>query len=448
MNLKEYKKIILKNISKKKFFISDGYELINGNEIIHRINKNANYLKKFKLKGKTIAIIKNKSGVFYWTNFITAFLSDFTIYPEVKSNNIKNLYNNIVVFDGKKILIKSNKSNKDLNIKKFDIIFSSSGSTGEPKLILQTKKSVLKNTQHVLKQIKFKKNKIFMMCIPYIYTSAICHFFACVMSGVSIYAFQNTIFPSDLKNNLIEKKVNYFGGPPLHSKWIVNFFNNKLLNFEKLISSGDFLDNSTIDKYLKKKLNFKFFYMYGISEVGGRFCINRLKNNKFKYSVGKPLGYMKIQNKEFQESEILINSKDLYYGYYTKSKFILQKNNLYNSGDVGILKKGNLFLSGRTSEIFKSSGVMIYPQLIRNELIKTKWFDEVFVFKGNISGFGNAPFCVFSSKKKIQTDKIISHLKKKIPSEQIPKKIIQIKNFPRLGNNKIDKFMVINTYNK
>ena len=54
----------------------------------------------------------------------------------------------------------------------------------------------------------------------------------------------------------------------------------------------------------------------------------------------------------------------------------------------------------------------------------------------------------FHQKKKIQNDKIIEYLKKKIPSEQIPKKIIQIKKFPRLGNNKIDKLMVINTYNK
>ena len=54
----------------------------------------------------------------------------------------------------------TNNSKNNSNIKKFDIIFSSSGSTGKPKLILQTKKSLLKNTYHVLKQIKFKKNKI------------------------------------------------------------------------------------------------------------------------------------------------------------------------------------------------------------------------------------------------------------------------------------------------
>ena len=177
MNLKEFKKNESKKIT-KILYISDGNEIINGNEIKIIIDRNIDYLKKFKLKGKTIAIIKNESGVFYWTNFITAFFCYFTIYPEVKSNNIKNLFNNTVVFDGKNFY-QNNNSKNNSNIKKFDIIFSSSGSTGKPKLILQTKKSLLKNTYHVLKQIKFKKNKIFMMCIPYIYTSAILHFCMC-----------------------------------------------------------------------------------------------------------------------------------------------------------------------------------------------------------------------------------------------------------------------------
>ena len=51
----------------------------------------------------------------------------------------------------KKFLSKQTIQKNNSNIKKFDIIFSSSGSTGKPKLILQTKKSLLKNTYHVLK---------------------------------------------------------------------------------------------------------------------------------------------------------------------------------------------------------------------------------------------------------------------------------------------------------
>ena len=187
--------------------------------------------------------------------------------------------------------------------------------------------------------------------------------------------------------------------------------------------------------------------MYGISEVGGRLCINKIKKNKFKYSVGKPLGYMKIIKKKKREDEIIIKSSNLYYGYFTKSKFLIQTSKYYRSGDIGIIKNGNLFLSGRTSEIFKSSGVMVYPQLIYDELIKTKWFEDILIFKGNIENFGNVPFCIFSSKRKIKDDQITKYLKKKLSTEQIPKKIFQIKKFPRLGNNKIDKQSVINKFN-
>ena len=183
-------------------------------------------------------------------------------------------------------------------------------------------------------------------------------------------------------------------GPPLHSSWIINSNKKNFKNFEKLISSGDFVSEEIINLYLKKKLRFNFYYMYGLSEVGGRFCINEVKNNKFKFFVGKPLRYMKILNKNNQRGEIIVKSKNLFLGYYQKNKFILHKGNLYHSGDIGVLKKGNLMLDGRVSEIFKSSGVMIYPQLIKRKLVEFKWFKEIFIFKGFIKSLKRAFLCV------------------------------------------------------
>ena len=55
---------------------------------------------------------------------------------------------------------------------------------------------------------------------------------------------------------------------------------------------------------------------------------------------------------------------------------------------------------------------MVYPQLIYNELIKTKWFKEVFIFKGYDKSFGNIPICVFSSSINISIKKILEYLKK------------------------------------
>ena len=48
--------------------------------------------------------------------------------------------------------------------------------------------------------------------------------------------------------------------------------------------------------------------------------------------------------------------------------------------------------------------------------------------------------------QKISSEQIIKYLKNKIPNEQIPKKIKQVSKFPRLGNNKIDKQSIINSF--
>ena len=253
METQNFKKILFRNFKKKNFFISDGNEKIYGNQIEKIVTKKLQLIKKYNLKGNTIAILKNKCGLIYWVNLMIAHMLNFTIYPEINTSDIKKLYKNVIIFDGQEIKVEINKPKKNKNLKNYNIIFSSSGSTGEPKLILQTMASLLKNTKSVLEKINFKKDKVFMMCIPYLYTSAICHFFACVISCTNFIAIEKTMMPSDIKKSILKNKVNYFGGPPLHSKWVVDFISNKFVYFEKLLSSGDFLNHDTINKFIKKK---------------------------------------------------------------------------------------------------------------------------------------------------------------------------------------------------
>ena len=166
------------------------------------------------IKGSTIAIIRNCKTIDYWVNLLVSMKCNFTVYPEIRETKITKYYKNIIIFNGEKIDFIKNKTLKfNKNLKKFDLIFSSSGSTGEPKLILQNFNSVLKNSIYVQKRIKFKKNRKFMMCIPYPFTSAICHFLLCLYNGVSMYSLQKILFPRDL-SEIILKKINYFGGPP------------------------------------------------------------------------------------------------------------------------------------------------------------------------------------------------------------------------------------------
>ncbi len=445
MNKNIYINKIQKTLNNKFFFISDGTNKLSGKKILQQIKIKQEIINKNNLKGSTIAIIKNSRTIEYWINFLVSMKCNFTLYPEIRETKIIKYYKNIIIFDGKKINFIQNKLIKlNKNLKKFDLIFSSSGSTGEPKLILQNFNSVLKNSIYVQKRIKFQKNKKFMMCIPYPFTSAICHFLLCLYNGVSIYSLQKILFPKDLSEIILKEKINYFGGPPLHAKWLIE---SKKKNYlEKLISSGDFMSDEVINKYLIDNCKFSFYYMYGLSEVGGRFCINKIKNNRYKFYVGKPLEYFKVKNNNNEKSEILISSKHLFVGYYLKDNFNLRRKKYFNTGDIGKINNKNLILSGRVSEIFKSSGVMVYPLMIKKVMMKSGWFKDIFIFKGYIEEFGNVPYCAYIPKIKVSQSKIIDHLNSNLISNQIPRKLKSFKAFPRLGNNKIDKKKIINKF--
>ena len=170
------------------------------------------------------------------------------------------------------------------------------------------------------------------------------------------------------------------------------------------------MSDEVIDKYLNDNCKFSFYYMYGLSEVGGRFCINKIKNNRFKFYVGKPLKYFNVKNNNNNNktSEILISSKHLFVGYYLKDKFNIRKRKYFNTGDIGKFNNKNLILSGRASEIFKSSGVMVYPLMIKKVMMKSGWFKDIFIFRGYIEEFGNVPYCAYIPKSKYLNLKLLT----------------------------------------
>ena len=158
MNKNIYLNKIEKNLNNKFFFLSDGSNKLSGKRILEHVKIKLKRIKKYKLKGPTIAIIKNSGTVEYWVNFLVSMKSNFTVYPEIRETKIIKYYKNVVLFSGENINITKNKKPKfSQNLKKFDLIFSSSGSTGEPKLILQNFRSVIKNSLFVQKKIRFKK---------------------------------------------------------------------------------------------------------------------------------------------------------------------------------------------------------------------------------------------------------------------------------------------------
>jgi len=452
------KKKIEKNlISNKNFEIGDlknsyNYRFINE---YYQEFKNHPEISNFKDK-KVLAVINNNCSSIFWLNFIICFLMNFTLMPNEKKNKaykkLKKYYDAIIVFNGKKFQIIKNKEKIENKLfEKIDYISSTSGSTGKPKMILHDIESIIKNSNETLKRVRYKKNDKFLIAIPNYFNSAICHFFTCLIKEVTFFSNEHILFPRDLGNFIKDNKINYFGGAPLQVGWLLNL-NFKIRCLKKIISSGDFLNKEIISKFLKKfKKNYELYNIYGITELGGRVFINYINKSNTPFSLGKELSHFKIDLKETSNEiyELCIKSKYVFKGYFEdiiNDNFLI--NNYFYTNDLVAKEKNKMTIIGRKNEIFKSSGIKIFPEMIKNEMLKMKIIKNVFIFPKYIQNYGNVPIAAYQSEKKIAEEKIFDLLNKNLEKNHVPKEFIWYKKFPFLKNKKIDKLKIQNEFSK
>ena len=362
---------------------------------------------------------------------------------------IEKYFDAVIFFNGTDFKIK--KTLKKVNNKIFNLteyISSTSGSTGTPKMILHKFDSIVQNSIETSKRLGFRKNKNFLIAIPSFYNSAVCHFFTCLNNEMNFHSIEQFMFPKNLYQIMNKLKVHYFGGAPIQIDWIVmNKRINKNIFLEKIISSGDFLKESTINLYLKRKFKFKLYNIFGITEVGGRVFINDIHSSKNPFTLGKPLRHFTLVRKKISKKifEIGIKSKFNFLGYYSNKLFETNKQKkTFFTNDLASMVNKNYILKGRKNEIFKSSGIKIFPENIKNEILNIKKITNAFVFPKYFELLGNAPVAAYESKKKIQDTFFMTELSKKLEKKQIPLKFKYYNTFPYLKNKKINKIRIKN----
>lgn len=98
-------------------------------------------------------------------------------------------------------------------------------------------------------------------------------------------------------------------------------------------------------------------------------------------SVGRPIKGVEI--KIGDNSEILLKGPTITKGYYKRDALnaeTFDKDGFFHTGDAGYLKGGELFLTERIKDLFKTSnGKYIAPQMVESMLLVDKYVDQVAV---------------------------------------------------------------------
>lgn len=98
-------------------------------------------------------------------------------------------------------------------------------------------------------------------------------------------------------------------------------------------------------------------------------------------SVGRPIS--SIQIKIGEDNEVLLKGPTITKGYYhrdTTNAKVFDEEGFFHTGDAGYMKDGELFLTERIKDLFKTSnGKYIAPQQVESLLLVDKFIDQVAV---------------------------------------------------------------------
>lgn len=120
---------------------------------------------------------------------------------------------------------------------------------------------------------------------------------------------------------------------------------------------------------------------YGLTESLATVSCVHLDKKFTIGSVGRPIS--SIQIKIGEDNELLLKGSTITKGYYhrdTTNAKVFDEEGFFRTGDAGYMKDGELFLTERIKDLFKTSnGKYIAPQQVESLLLVDKFIDQVAV---------------------------------------------------------------------
>ena len=120
---------------------------------------------------------------------------------------------------------------------------------------------------------------------------------------------------------------------------------------------------------------------YGLTESLATVSNDHLSKPYTIGSIGRPIESIDIKFSE--EGEILLKGPTITQGYYNRpdlNETSFTKEGYFKTGDVGYLKDGELYITERIKDLFKTSnGKYIAPQLVESKILVDKYVEQIAV---------------------------------------------------------------------
>ena len=341
------------------------------------------------------------------------------------------------------------------------VIFTS-GSSGTPKGVVTSHNSVVDYITTFAKTFNIDKDEILGNQAPLDYIAGIRDIYLPLVTGCQTVFLQKSLFstPKLLFEKLNSEKITTicWVSAALSLCCQLDVFKEISPKYlRKIFFTGSVLDVKYLNIWTTQLPNALFVNHYGPTEITASCTYYKVDNN-IKYEKNIPIGKAFDNRKVFvlnekgqcaklnEIGEICVSGNCLALGYYknpqkTMESFVQNPLNdkyrelIYRTGDLGYQgQDGNLYFCGRKDNQIKHMGHRV--ELGEIELSVSK-LDRI-----------KESCCLYDEKKSIITlfysgqataGEISKFLRQNLPSFMIPRKLIQMKDLPKLHNGKIDR---------
>lgn len=337
-----------------------------------------------------------------------------------------------------------------------------SGSTGVPKGVVKTHRSVVSFIPVFAETFGFDENEIFGNQAPFDFDVSAKDIYSTLYCGASTFIIPRVCFsmPKKLVEALDERRVTTL-------TWSVsalcvaagfNAFRHRVPSrVKKVLFSGEVMPIKMLNIWRRYLPDAMFVNLYGPTEVTGNslyYIVDREFDNTEKLPLGVPfrngeVHFLNEENRDIQtgeQGEICILSTSMALGYYrdfekTAAAFVQNPLNdryperMYRTGDLAELREdGQYYFAARKDFQIKHMGHRI-------EL------EEIETFLNAVDGVSRAS-CLFDTQRNkivacyvgdVDKGEIVNCLKANLPKYMIPNIFLPMEQLPMNQNGKIDR---------
>ena len=254
------------------------------------------------------------------------------------------------------------------------VLIPTSGSTGEPRLVMVSHGNLLSNTEAIIRSQRLGNDERAMLIMPvsYCFGASVVH--THLYQGGSVVFDSRFMFPDKVLRAITTYQCTSFAGVPMVYNVLLrrsNLDSIPLPSLRRFLQAGGRLAPESVRAMRERKPGTDFFVMYGQTEATARIsCLPPDFLSEKLGSAGLPLDNLVVRVVDEcggevangQTGEIQVSGPSVFLGYLddpdaTAAKF---DHGWLRTGDLGYRDNdGYIWIKGRTGEFMKIRGVRV-----------------------------------------------------------------------------------------